>query len=278
MRLNTIILLLIIVCSCNKIEYFPDKSYSNNTITILSHHGGADAYPANTIEAAIYGLSVLKGIEVDIQISKDNTIWMSHNAQIVGCDGQNEGCFTQLSDNYLETIDSCNTATVFSKLEDVFSYMNKNCPEKIISIDVKAWEPCDIYEINVIDNLNVIGDKIIDLTNKYGLNNHVMVESETATFLTHVKNKNAGVDCYLTTLGDFERGMVMALQKGYTGISFQYNIDEIITPEYVALLHRKGLKIHLWTIDSETDFKDAINIHPDFIQTNNIKYASTLKL
>ena len=120
--------------------------------------------------------------------------------------------------------------------------------------------------------MNEIGDEIIRLTKKYEMQNQVMVESETATFLTYIKNNSSGIDYYLTAFGDFERGMRIALEKGYTGIAFKYNFDEDITSEHIQLLRKKGLKIQLWTLVSDEELSEAIKINPDFIQTENLEY------
>jgi glycerophosphoryl diester phosphodiesterase len=99
-----------------------------------------------------------------------------------------------------------------------------------------------------------------------------MAESETATFLNYLKKHSSGIECYLTSLGDFERAMQLTLESGYSGISFKYKFKEELNAEHIKLLHRKGLKIQLWTVDSVNNIEEAISINPDFIQTDNLKY------
>ena len=53
----------------------------------------------NTLPAAEYGLSVLDGIEQDIQISKDGTLWLDHDNEVYDCEGNNIGCFQTLTDD-----------------------------------------------------------------------------------------------------------------------------------------------------------------------------------
>jgi len=55
-------------------------------------------------------------------------------------------------------------------------------------------------------------------------------------------------------------------------ISFKYKFKEELNAEHIKLLHRKGLKIQLWTVDSVNNIEEAISINPDFIQTDNLKY------
>jgi glycerophosphoryl diester phosphodiesterase len=268
------ILILVVITSCDKIKYYPDKEYKEVTTQILAHHAGGDCpFQDNSLEAAKYGLQYLDGIEVDIQISKDKTLWLSHTADLPDCGGVVYDCFPETHDNEIIALDSCNGNSLnFTRLEDVFAYMSDNYPTKYISLDVKAWNTCNETSLDVLIAMNVIADEIIRLTNKYKLQNRVMVESETATFLSYVQTHTDAIEMYLTTFGDFERGMGITLENGYSGLSFKYKFgDEIGIPE-IQLIRRKGLKIQLWTVDSVADIKEALSINPDFIQTDNIKY------
>jgi glycerophosphoryl diester phosphodiesterase len=264
------------IYSCNKIKYYPDKDYQEVKTRVLAHKaGGGDfsPYQEYSPEAAKYSLPIMDGIEVDLQISKNRTIWMSHNADLSDCGGVHYDCFAEVTDNQINVLDSCNgNTTNYFRLEDIFSLLSSEYPEKYISLDVKAWTPCEATSLDIIGEMNVIADEIIQLNNKYKLSGHIMVESETATFLDYVKKHSSGIETYLTSLGDFERAMQLTLESGYTGISFKYKFKEEIGQKEVQLIRRKGLKIQLWTVDSDNDIKEALSINPDFIQTDNITF------
>jgi glycerophosphoryl diester phosphodiesterase len=268
------ILFIMVFASCEKINYYADKDYKEVKTLVLAHKGGGDSpFQENSLEASEYGFASLDGIEVDIQISKDRTIWLSHGADLSDCGGVLYDCFPEAFDHEIVSLDSCNGNVLnFSRLEEIFEFMSSTYPDKYISLDVKAWSPCRVTSLSVTGVMNVIADEIIRLTKKYNLQNHVMVESETASFLNYLQKHSHGVERYLTTLGDFERGMLLALEAGYTGLSFKYKFDEEISVEHVQLIRRKGLKIQLWTIDSEEDMKEALSLNPDFIQSDNINY------
>jgi glycerophosphoryl diester phosphodiesterase len=280
-RFIIIILFCSIFYSCHKIKYYPDKDYHEVKTLILAHKAGGGEpapYQAYSIEAAKNSLPVLDGIEVDLQISKDRTIWLSHDASLPDCGGTTYNCFPEATDNQIIQLDTCNgNALNYTGLEEIFALMSSNYPGKYVSLDVKAWEPCALTSADILGMMNVIADEIIRLTNKYSMQNHVMVESETATFLNYVKNNSTGIECYLTSLGDFERAMQLTLEAGYTGISFKYKFKEEITLDHIQLIRRKGLKIQLWTVDSTDAIQEALSINPDFIQTDNVGYFEQLK-
>lgn len=278
--LIVIIAVLFIVNSCNKINYYPDKEYEDVQTLILAHRTGGISNPSfqeNSLEGAINSLSKVDGIEVDLQISKDRTVWLSHDADLPDCGGISYDCFPEVYDSQIVELDSCNGNLYnYNRLEDIFSFMSENYSNSYIALDVKAWSPCAVTSSDVLGVMNVIADEVIRLTKKYKLQNHVMVESETATFLNYVKQNSSGIDCYLSAFGDFERAMLLTLEAGLSGISFKYKFGEEISSDHIKLIRKKGLKIQLWTVNSEEDLEDALSINPDFIQTENLDYFEDL--
>lgn len=274
-----LLITLLILNGCKKIKYYPDKEFDGSVTRFLAHRGGGvSGGEENTYNTAINGLSNLDGIEVDIQISKDGTIWLSHNNIFEGCNLANGQCFSETPDSIIVQVDSCSGVKfAYTKLESIFELMHYEYNDSYISIDFKAWEPCNGNELNILSTFEDLAKKLVALIDIYNLENKILVESETAEFLDYVKEANPNIKCYLTAFGDFERGMLKALENGYDGISFQYKFDEEINAQHVELLHRKGLKIQLWTVDSQSDLDEAISLKPDFIQTENISYALQLK-
>lgn len=257
---------------CERVAYYPDKPIANPVTKVLAHKGGGGSFgEGNSFEACVYGLERLDGIECDLQRGSDNVIWLSHSANVPACKDFNGSCFQSLQQQTIIEVDSCLGKDVnFAKLESIFDYVKRNHPQKYLSLDVKAWSPCEIDGINVTREMNQMASAIISLTQQYGLENHVMVESETGDFLYYIKSHCDFIETYLTTLGDFELGAARALDAGFSGISYQFNSGNGIVKEQVDLLHRKGLKIQLWTIYNSNDFEKAMAVGPDFIQTDDL--------
>ena len=274
-------LFILVFSGCEKIHYYPDKPIENVKTRFLAHQGGGNSgFQANTLEAVKYGLYRLDGIEVDIQISKNRTIWLSHNAVLPECNNMVLPCLPEVYDNEMVNLDSClGNKYTFTRLEEVFRYMKDNFPEKYISLDVKPWDPCKLSSLEITGILNVLAGEVVRLSDLYQLDENIEVESEVATFLSYLKKiSHNRIACYLTTMGDFERGMQLALKEGYTGLSFKYNFNEQITINHISLLHKKGIRIQLWTLNDEIELSGAILLNPDFIQTDNIDYAAGIQI
>jgi glycerophosphoryl diester phosphodiesterase len=278
--LKRILILIFIIeiaasLSCDRVEYYPDKPVVFDKTFLLAHKGGGDYDAGNTLEGCILGFNLCDGIECDIQTSSENTLWLSHSPYLQSCGSFEEECFVLLSDQTIIETDSCLGRDInYTKLETIFKYMSNNYPGRFISLDVKAWTPCGISGINLIRTMNLIGQAIIDLTLKYQLENRVMVESENGDFLYYIKMNADYIETYLTSFGDFELGVSRALDAGFSGISFAYGVKEEITKEQIDLIHRKGLKIQLWTVNDSSEIKAAIAMNPDFIQTDNLQYLT----
>ncbi len=274
--MNSSIKILFVICllilfqnSCKRVEYFPDNPIDFSGTTFLAHHGAGDLDEPNTIKSTICGLNNLKGIECDIQMGLEGSLWLGHSPNTPGCGTIKESVYAELSDKQIYQLDMC-MGDEFNayRLDSLFKYMSENGKGKLISLDVKAWK-----DVNIIYPMNKLARSIINLTNKYSLNGQVMVESETGDFLYYIRTHSTGIETYLSTNGDFELGVSRALHAKFTGISFKYMFDEDINAEDISLIHRKGLKIHLWTINDTTQIEDAVLLKPDYIQTDNIEFA-----
>lgn len=264
-----VVCLIFMFNSCEKVHYYPDDPLPEPTQTrVMAHQaGGYCGGTPNTLEAAKMGLRKYDGIEVDVQLSSDNTIWLGHNYVLPSCGDFQSRIFSESSDIRIAHIDSClGPEDNFSTLDEVFQFMADSFPDKYISIDAKAWDPDDIKNMGVFGELRKVGEEIVKLRNRYQLK-HVMVESETASILKYIRRNSSDIETYLTTFGDYDRGMLIALYHEFTGLSFECKANNI-SANHIKLLHLKGLKIQLWTVNDTALFNKVKNIDPDFIQTD----------
>lgn len=270
------VFVVVALVSCSRVEYYPDKQSVYKGTFILAHKGGGDFDAGNTLSGCILGFNLFDGIEVDIQTSSDNSLWLSHSPMLPSCGSFEEGCFVSRSDAEIIEVDSCLGDDVdYSQLESVFQYMSNNYPDKFISLDAKSWTPCGINGINLIRTMNLFAQAVIDLTAEYHLENRVMVESENGDFLYYIKRNSNFIETYLTSFGDFELGISRALNAGFSGISFAYGVKEPISAAHINLIHRKGLKIQLWTVNDSSNIEEAILMNPDYIQTDNLAFIKS---
>jgi len=262
-------ILLLTSFSCDRAQYYPDRPLTGIITQVLGHAGSGRFDDANTMDACKYGLNTYDGIEIDLQMSDDGTIWLCHDNFTRPCGDFSEECFHATGDARIEEINSCiGTAMSYTRLAKVFEYIRQYYPNSFVSLDVKAWSPCGIGDVNVTRRMNIFAQAIIDMVQEHGLENRVMVESEVGDFLWYVKTHCDFIETYLTTFGDFELGASRALGAGFSGVSFKFKFNETIDKEMVDLMHRKGLKIQVWTTEDPGGLKEAIDLGVDFVQTD----------
>lgn len=269
MKKVSLIITIAFAFSCERIEYYPDKPLTFEKTFIIAHKGGGFFDAGNTMEACIYGLQRADGIEVDIQKDDDDNLWLSHSASLPACGLLSESCFGSRRTESIIQLDACLGNDInYLQLEWLFEYMSINYPQSFVSLDVKAWKPCELANINVGHEMNTMAQEIIRLVTLYQMEDRVMVESESGDFLYYVKTHSDHIQTFLVTLGDFELGVSRALDSGFSGISFQYKNNGPATKELVDLIRRKGLKIQVWTIEDAGDIEEALKLNPDFLQTD----------
>jgi glycerophosphoryl diester phosphodiesterase len=109
---------------------------------------------------------------------------------------------------------------------------------------------------------------IVELAVKYGLEKKTLIETETSSVLIYVRSLNKDIGIYQTAYGDFERGMLICLNYGFTGISYKTNLGEELDKEKMDMLHRKGLKLIAWNLKSQAEVPGLIDIGVDYIQVD----------
>lgn len=242
---------------------------------ILGHRGsGATSisdYQENTYTSVKNAFQKLDGAEVDIQCSKDGTIWLFHDAGLPENE-QGLSCIPQSYDQDLIDLANHDTLFRFSKLEKIFVMMSEMEKKPYISLDVKGHFPNGCFEGDNAPRqyFDMIVHGLSDLLGKYKLRDYVMVETNYQYFLDEIHEKEPHIERYLLGYEDFEKVMDAAISKAYDGISYKFN-DPGLSKQNIKYARKNGLKIQLWTLYSENDFERIFNWGPDFIQTGNVE-------
>ncbi len=242
---------------------------------ILGHRGsGANTfsgYQENTYHSVKNAFQKLHGAEIDIQCSKDGTIWLYHDAGLPENDLKLT-CIPQASDEELIEIAKQDTLFTFTKLEEIFELITQMEKKPVVSLDVKGHFPNNCFDNDNAprEYFDMLAHSLSGLLNEYDVNECVMVETDYTYFLDKIISLEPQTKCFLLGYSNFKERMELALTKSYHGISYNFG-DQDLTAENIKLARQKGLKIQLWTIYTEEDFKRALSWGPDFIQTGNVE-------
>jgi len=262
--------MLLALTGCEKINYYPDDPVTFEQSIVLSHHGEKDSeHGENTYEACIKALEDYDGLEVDVQMSKDNTIWLSHSSEVQYCDGSTT-CFVETSDAAIEDVSTCNGADIsYTKLEDVLKYMDENNIRKPLSIDMKGWFPCNASSLNIESEERFEAEQVISLAEEYHMADYLLFENELTSVLNWAKGKNNHVQTFLYSYGNFEQDMLIALDNGIDGLSYKSNFGDTLNADRMYLLHKKGLKVVAWNIPDSSYQSFLESIQVDYLEVDN---------
>lgn len=267
-KVSLFIVLFLSFFSCKKIYYYPDKIIDVEAPKLIAHRGGrTPLIRENTLIGIKSALRSYDGVEVDVQISKDESIWLSHNVEVLYCQSKST-CFPETRDQEIRNISTCNGIDIsYTQLDSVFKFISDSFPNKPICIDLKGWNPCSINSVDIEGMMRREGEKILELGQKYKIDKNLLIETEATSVLDYLKSKKTKAKMYLVSYGDFERAMLICLQQSYAGISFKYKFKEDLTKEKMDLLHKKGLKLIAWNVnDNQNDIPELVSMGVDFIQ------------
>ncbi len=257
---------LVALISCRK-EKFNILNLNGNKITALGHAGMGieDTYPINSGESILKCLNLgVDGTEFDVQMTKDSVLVLHHGNDL--SDNTNlKGVINSL--NWSEVKNAYYTATphlkysiisldqLFSKIENIQKY--------------KFTFDCKLYtNTNNIDRFyESYINAVVNIIQKYRVENNVYIESQSEYFLDLFKNKKSDSKLFIYR-STFESGLDIALSKGLFGITIS---TRNITKEQIKIAHDNNLLVAIWNIHSKSDNVDAINKNPDFIQTDKVK-------
>jgi glycerophosphoryl diester phosphodiesterase len=268
------IIIFLIVCnlySCKK-EEFDIVNLNGNKITALGHAGMGigDTYPMDSFESIMKCLNLgMDGSEFDVQLTKDSVLIAYHNED--------------LSKN--TNIQGVVNSLTWDELKDAFYTETPYLNYSIISLDqlfsnirnlhdYKFTFDCKLYtnNMNINEFYTSYINAVVNIINKYQLENNIFIESQSETFLSLLKSKKPAYKLFIYP-ESFESGLETALSIGLYGITIS---TRNITKEQIEIAHKSNLFVAIWNTETKSDNVEAIKKNPDFIQTDKVKYLLKL--
>ena len=223
-----------------------DKKEKTNMVypIVIAHRGGGKIYGDNTLKSIQHSISIgVTYIEIDVRKTKDNVIILYHNSWI-----QYKHDIIYIHDMTYEDI--YNIKDNICRLDEVLKYIStQQYTDICINIDIK--------EEGMIDDIN----KIIY---EYTQNKHVnfVYTSFLHTEILNIRHKYDNVqygmifDIYDIELDTRDDINIIIL-----------NIDSIDS-RTIDKIKQKQKQVWLYTVNTETDIKLALDLHVDGIITD----------
>jgi glycerophosphoryl diester phosphodiesterase len=271
---------------------------------IAAHRGGKNLQPENTFSAIDYSYEKyhVDIIEMDLYLTKDNYLILSHNSTINAYTELNGLDDYYIRDHTLEEIRMFNFGYNFKDQNGNYPYRNvldgvDNSQKSEVLLENKLrvvtitelfekYARTDVlYIIEIKDSGDrgiIACDLLVAEMEKYDLVNKVAV----GTFKDEVES-------YLNkTYPNVIRGGSFSVAKGFIitqmlGVNLfdkssfsclqipsSYNFKDVITlnlakKTYINRAHRRGMSVQYWTINDKEEMIELINLGVDVIMTDN---------
>lgn len=264
-----VISIIITLAGCN------EPSIQKDHIVVLGHAGAGfpsinNHYPINSresIEQALFGHSA-DGVEVDIQMTADSQFVLYHDTRLES--GANDtGCISNKTWAELESLTRRDSKTALHS-------------------DIGLWRLVDLLhlvdsmKLDIVLSLNLQNQYEVADQNRYNLKVKTALEQQFATFINLKKIivETRDHDCivalkdipdtygvHLFFTGDLTETNLNRTGPYVTGFVTNY-LNE--TKESVQNAKYLGYQIALYGVKIRQDIGPAINMEPDYIQTDNV--------
>jgi glycerophosphoryl diester phosphodiesterase len=240
----------------------------------IAHRGGAGIAPENTLEGFREGLRVGAGVlELDVHTTADGYVVVIHDAT-VDCTTDSTGAVREMTLAELKRLDAGYRFTRdegrmfpyrgegirIPTLEEVYDEFN----EVPINVEIKGERPG-------------IEEAVWRVIEEAGAGNRTLVVSESMPTTRRFREVSGGrvatassrtelISFYLLSRLGLSRSVkprYQALQGPET-----YHGLRIVTPGFIRAAHRQGLRVDVWTIDSEADMRRLLGYGVDGIMTD----------
>lgn len=262
-------------------------AHGQNKFDRQAHRGGRGLMPENTILSEKNAIDFNTTMEMDLQMTKDKKIVVSHDAflnhlfvltpegdTLTKAEGENRLIYDM-------TYDSLRQYDVGSKphpdfpeqqnvsaerprldvlIDSVEAYAKRKGKINYYNIELKSREEADgKHYPNLKDYVNAA----IQIIENKGIENRVMIQSFDERALRMVHKKWPDIELSYLVMGGEEEdvdGFIKAL--GFQPDVFSPNY-KTCTPERIRAFHRKGIRVIPWTPDTVEDMQRLKNMGVD---------------
>lgn len=224
---------------------------------VYSHRGseGPEEHSFKVYDAAIEAGS--RYIEQDVVISSDGILYVSHDLNAVTMTGYN-GMYEYMSS---DTIDGLTTkaGNKVLHLSEVFDRYGK--------------------DINYVIELKPRSDECIDafaeIVDKYGLADVITVQSMYPDVLEKLEDKFPDMPKLFVAFSQSDYEYI--IDKPYVDIVSVKMAAGLMTEDNCSRAHEAGKQFSVWTLNTEREIKNAIDIGADTYFTNDTPLALSIE-
>ena len=226
------------------------NSFLDSEFQGFVHRGDTSIFLENTIEAFQSAVSLgYLYLETDLRETSDGKIITFHDPNLKRITGANITISeTKFSDIRMRRLPSREIIPTIDELLEEF-------PDSFFNMDLKV---------------NQIEEKVLKKINSHNALERVCLGSFNSRTIKKINSLEPKI---LTSMGISQVIMYKFFQKKNLSkliqIPTRWNGIKVITKKFIDRLHNDGLKVHVWTINKETEMQSLIDLGVDGIMTDN---------
>lgn len=229
--------------------------FSASAQEVIAHRGywKTDGSAQNSIAALMKADAIgAFGSEVDIWLSSDGIPMVNHDADVT-LDGK-KLLVQETSAAMLRQVKLANG----EPLPTVEEYLDifEKCKNTKLIIEFKTHK--------TKEQEDELAQKVIKMVHDRGLQSRVEYISFGVNFVNQVIKLDPNAPVYYLN-GDLSPNVIKAM--GASGIDYHHNVLKK-NPHWVKESHELGLKVNVWTVNSDEDINKMIDLNVDFITTD----------
>lgn len=221
----------------------------------FAHRGGASEVPENTLPAFEHAVGLgYRYVETDVHLTADGVLLAFHD-DVLDRVTDRTGAIADLP-----------YAKVREALVDGVE------PIPLLEELLDAWPA---LRVNIDPKHDAAVEPLIDVLRRTGAVDRVCVGAFSDDRIARVRDALPGICTSLGPNGSLQLGLaatgtsdVGELDAPCAQLPPTYGDTTIITPELVAEAHRRGLQVHVWTIDDADEMGRLLDLGVDGIMTD----------
>lgn len=249
------------------------RIFQEKPFWVIAHRGFSGAYPENTMIAFEKAAELpIDAIELDVHSTKNGKLVVIHDATL----DRTTNLSGRIVDYSAEELLRADAGYRFDPST------NGSFPFRGQGIEIPLLEelfqrfPQKRFIIEIKQTMPAIEEILLPLIHKYGMEGKVIVASEHYEPLTRIRAMDSSIATNLSSIEarEFYRLFRMKLSGFYKSdgdalqIPDSYRGEKVVTQAFVDAIHRKGLILHIWTVNEPKEMRQLIHYGVDGIITD----------
>lgn len=255
---------------------YKNYSFFDKPVKVVAHRGDSKYFPENSAPAFKSAVELgVDVIETDVHISSDGVIFIWHDENTLQLDGNPAKVSTR---SWKE----------LSLLDLGFLYIDKNGKRPFASKNISLMKfedalkqfPETSFNVDLKDKKAELVDGFYQILENYNAFNRVVVASFHSENLKRIRKIS---DKVATSYGQSEVLLRVILTKlnlfRFTSrfiprhpviqVPMESSGIKVVTKHFIKVLHKRGIKIQVWTINNERDMRLLYKMGVDGVMTDD---------